>query len=68
MGYARDGYMFQARVLVGEPAQGSANMKLPPKKSNSDRLYDSLADTPANPNVYVIFHDTQAYPEYLLTF
>ncbi|KAJ8316973.1 hypothetical protein KUTeg_004877 [Tegillarca granosa] len=30
--------------------------------------YDSVVDDILNPGIYVIFNDTQAYPEYLITF
>ncbi|PVD29523.1 hypothetical protein C0Q70_08774 [Pomacea canaliculata] len=30
--------------------------------------YDSATDNELNPSMYVIFHDSQAYPEYLITF
>lgn len=64
MGYARGRQMFQARVLVGESTPGRSGMRTPPQKPGSDRLYDSLS----GPGMFIIFHDSQAYPEYLLTF
>ena len=42
---------------------------LPPKNpQNPTVLYDCAVDDPAKPMEFVIFHDAQAYPEYLITF
>ena len=62
--------MFVARVLTGVYTLGSSDMKVPPPRSNSqphDR-YDSVVDRIDNPRMYVVFHDNQAYPDYLITF
>ncbi|XP_078671108.1 protein mono-ADP-ribosyltransferase PARP14-like isoform X1 [Branchiostoma floridae x Branchiostoma belcheri] len=63
-------YMYMARVLSGEMCQGQRNIIVPPAKDPSKPhiTYDSVCDNPANPQVIVIFYDTQAYPEYLITF
>ncbi|KAM3917234.1 protein mono-ADP-ribosyltransferase PARP14 isoform 2-T2 [Leptodactylus fuscus] len=63
-------YMYLARVLTGEFCAGRQGMVAPPTKnaSNITDLYDSVTDNPANPTMFVIFHDIQAYPEYLITF
>lgn len=55
--------MFQARVLVGQSSPGQAGLKMPPLKPSTNRPYDSLS----GPGMFVLFHDSQAYPEYLLT-
>ncbi|KAK1889991.1 Protein mono-ADP-ribosyltransferase PARP14 [Dissostichus eleginoides] len=62
--------MFVARVLTGIYTQGQQNMRVPPPVSNlegHDR-YDSVVDRVDNPQMYVVFHDNQAYPDYLITF
>ncbi|XP_051800185.1 uncharacterized protein LOC110967555 [Acanthochromis polyacanthus] len=63
--------MFVARVLTGLYTQGNSNMKVPPQVEGSledhDR-YDSVVDSIDSPSMYVVFHDNQAYPEYLITF
>ncbi|XP_025761287.1 poly [ADP-ribose] polymerase 14 isoform X2 [Oreochromis niloticus] len=62
--------MFVARVLTGVYTQGQATMKVPPPRNPQqphDR-YDSVVDTINNPSMYVVFHDNQAYPDYLITF
>ncbi|KAF7661629.1 hypothetical protein LDENG_00257320 [Lucifuga dentata] len=62
--------MYLARVLVGDFTQGKAGLITPPSKSsrNAVDLYDSVTDNTANPSMFVIFSDIQAYPEYLITF
>lgn len=59
--------MYQARVLVGDHTQGRSGMIAPPSKGGPI-LYDSVVDNPSNPSMYIIFHDAQAYPDYLVTF
>ncbi|XP_019208958.1 poly [ADP-ribose] polymerase 14 isoform X6 [Oreochromis niloticus] len=62
--------MFVARVLTGVYTQGRHDMKVPPPRSPQqphDR-YDSVVDRIDNPSMYVVFHDNQAYPDYLITF
>nr|XP_023650002.1 poly [ADP-ribose] polymerase 14 isoform X5 [Paramormyrops kingsleyae] len=62
--------MYWARVLVGDFTQGSAGLVVPPVKrsGNGSDLYDSVVDNVGSPQMFVIFHDVQAYPEYLITF
>ncbi|KAG7241535.1 hypothetical protein INR49_025440 [Caranx melampygus] len=62
--------MFVARVLTGLYTQGQSGMKVPPPLNDQqphDR-YDSVVDRIDNPSMYVVFHDSQAYPDYLITF
>ncbi|KAK7910394.1 hypothetical protein WMY93_015078 [Mugilogobius chulae] len=61
--------MYVARVLTGRHTLGNSSMVAPPQRGSdpSDR-YDSLVDNLQNPSMFVIFHDDQAYPEYLITF
>ncbi|XP_072314828.1 protein mono-ADP-ribosyltransferase PARP14-like [Eucyclogobius newberryi] len=61
--------MYVARVLTGRHTLGNSSMVVLPKRSAdpSDR-YDSLVDNLQSPRMFVIFHDDQAYPEYLITF
>ena len=61
--------MYYASVLTGEFTQGQSGMRVPPAKvSDRSRLYDSVVDNPNAPGIFVIFNDTQAYPDYLITF
>ncbi|XP_025094926.1 poly [ADP-ribose] polymerase 15-like isoform X1 [Pomacea canaliculata] len=60
-------HMYQCKVLVGCPTVGNSDMKfLPTRRGNI--IYDSATDSTSQPSQYVIFNDTQAYPEYLITF
>ncbi|KAM7380823.1 hypothetical protein PAMP_004095 [Pampus punctatissimus] len=61
--------MYLCRVLTGDYTAGKPNIIVPPAKENdSSQQYDSVVDKMANPSMFVIFHDIQAYPEYLIYF
>lgn len=61
--------MYLCRVLTGDFTAGQQNMIMPPAKGTvSVQKYDSVVDNVAKPAMFVIFHDSQAYPEYLITF
>ncbi|XP_067657091.1 protein mono-ADP-ribosyltransferase PARP14-like [Haliotis asinina] len=62
-------HMFQARVLTGMYCQGIRGMRVPPPRDASRYIhYDSVVDNVNQPGMYIIFNDTQAYPEYLITY
>ncbi|XP_005751189.1 poly [ADP-ribose] polymerase 14-like [Pundamilia nyererei] len=62
-------FMYVCRVLTGDFTLGQQGMIVPPAKGTvSTDLYDSVVDKNPNPTMFVVFHDTQAYPEYLITF
>uniref|UniRef100_A0A3Q1EM86 Poly [ADP-ribose] polymerase n=1 Tax=Acanthochromis polyacanthus TaxID=80966 RepID=A0A3Q1EM86_9TELE len=62
-------FMYLCRVLTGDFTVGQQNMIVPPSKGAvSVQKYDSVVDKMVNPSMFVIFHDSQAYPEYLITF
>ncbi|XP_024118277.2 lysine-rich arabinogalactan protein 19-like [Oryzias melastigma] len=62
--------MFMVRVLTGVYAQGQKGMKVPPPRNaqQPNERCDSVVDDINNPSMYVVFHDDQAYPDYLITF
>ncbi|XP_042566379.1 protein mono-ADP-ribosyltransferase PARP15 [Clupea harengus] len=62
--------MFVARVLTGSYTLGQRDMKVPPPFSpqQPNIRFDSLVDDQQNPSMFVVFHDSQAYPDYLITF
>ena len=68
MGYSSGRQMFQVRVLVGETVLGNSSLRTAPVKSGTNRPYDSVTNSTNSPSMYVIFHDAQAYPEYLISF
>ncbi|XP_030042241.1 protein mono-ADP-ribosyltransferase PARP14 [Microcaecilia unicolor] len=67
-----DGFytLIQARVLTGTYTLGRPNLRAVPSRSTSlnHDLFDSVVDKMESPSVFVIFHDSQAYPEYRITF
>ena len=60
--------VYLCRVLTGVFTQGSPNLVVPPEKSGGSRhsCYDSVVDDVSNPQTFVIFRDSQAYPEYMI--
>jgi hypothetical protein len=64
-------HVYQTRVLTGHYTVGNQSYIVPPLKTGSatsaDR-FDSVVDRQNNPQVFVTFNDTQAYPEYLIVF
>ena len=68
MTYGQNQQMFQVRVLVGETTRGHHGLKTTPLKPGTQRHYDSVTDSELSPKMFVIFHDAQAYPDYLITF
>ncbi|XP_077327224.1 protein mono-ADP-ribosyltransferase PARP14-like [Lithobates pipiens] len=63
-------HMYLARVLTGVFSIGASGMLAPPAKNpaNSTDLYDSVTNNVANPIMFIIFNDIQAYPEYHIIF
>jgi len=62
--------MYLAKVLVGKFTLGKRSLKTPPPidPDRTEHLYDSVVDSLDVPTVFVVFHDDQCYPEYLITF
>ncbi|CAI5669260.1 unnamed protein product [Oreochromis niloticus] len=62
--------MFVARVLTGIFTQGKGSMKVLPLRNGQQphSRFDSAVDKMDNPSMYIVFHDNQAYPDYLITF
>lgn len=63
-------YMYYVRVLTGTYTLGNKSLIVPPLKDpkNPTDLYDTVTDNIQCPNLFVVFYDYQAYPEYLITF
>ncbi|CAB1339029.1 unnamed protein product [Coregonus sp. 'balchen'] len=62
-------YMYLCRVLTGDFTTGKQGMNVPPSKDTTTiQLFDSVTDGVSPPSMFIIFHDSQAYPEYLITF
>ncbi|XP_074745857.1 protein mono-ADP-ribosyltransferase PARP10 [Strix uralensis] len=62
-------FVFVAKVLTGEYAVGGQGLRAPPLREGAGPplRYDSVVDNPRHPGIFVIFNDTQAYPQYLIT-
>lgn len=62
-------FIFVARVLTGDFTVGKYDYKTAPLKESSGIpvRYHSVTDQIGSPTLFVIFNDTQAYPEYLIT-
>ncbi|XP_048338592.1 protein mono-ADP-ribosyltransferase PARP10 [Sphaerodactylus townsendi] len=62
-------YIFVTRTLVGDYTTGSHELRAPPLREGDSALrrYDSVVDNLRAPSIFVIFNDTQAYPQYLIT-
>lgn len=60
--------MYRCRVLTGKTTNGRSDMRTPPPINTSQPhvLYDSVSD--GGRSMFVIFNDTQAYPEHLITY
>jgi hypothetical protein len=59
--------MFLCRVLAGAYTIGTGDMRVAPPNSQGT-FFDTTVDKLDNPSIFVIYHDAQAYPEYLITF
>ncbi|XP_053834856.1 LOW QUALITY PROTEIN: protein mono-ADP-ribosyltransferase PARP10 [Vidua macroura] len=62
-------FVFMAKVLTGEFAAGRPGLGAPPLREGCGvpQRYHSVVDDPRQPDIFVIFNDTQAYPQYLIT-
>lgn len=62
-------FIFMAKVLTGDFTEGKHEMKTAPLKENTSVpiRYHSVTDKVRSPTLFVIFNDTQAFPEYLIT-
>ncbi|XP_072458752.1 protein mono-ADP-ribosyltransferase PARP10 isoform X2 [Notamacropus eugenii] len=61
--------VFVARVLTGEYGPGHPELRVPPQRDTEQGIqrYDSAVDSTRKPSIFVIFHDTQALPIFLIT-
>ena len=61
--------MFMCRVAVGDWCRGTNGQITPGHKpKNPLELFDSTVDNVDKPSIFVVYHDSQAYPEYLVSF
>lgn len=62
-------YVFVSKVLTGDYTKGCHSMITAPLKETDGipLRYDSVTNDITRPAMFVIFNDTQAFPEYLIT-
>ncbi|KAI0221549.1 Protein mono-ADP-ribosyltransferase PARP14 [Lamellibrachia satsuma] len=61
--------MYRSLVLTGDYTTGDSYMRVLPNNPNNRGFpFDSAVDDPGSPNMFVVFLDNMAYPEYLVTF
>ena len=61
--------VYQAMVLAGDYTKGQSGLRvLPDNPAKPGRKFDSIVDDVNRPTMFIIFHDDQAYPNYLITF
>ncbi|XP_001633051.3 protein mono-ADP-ribosyltransferase PARP12 isoform X2 [Nematostella vectensis] len=63
--------MFVAKVLVGSYTVGSSSYTRPPAKDPAKphgELYDSCVNDEQNPGIFVVFDNSQVYPEFLISY
>ncbi|KAI2504935.1 platelet-activating factor acetyltransferase [Fragilaria crotonensis] len=61
--------MFLCRAIVGDWCQGVEGQLTPDAKPhNALELFDSTVDDVSNPSIFVIYHDAQSFPAYLISF
>ena len=64
-------FMFVAKVLVGRYTGGRKQYRKPPplyEDSPYGKCYDSCVDNITKPTIFVIFDNSQCYPEYVIEY
>ena len=62
-------FMFLVRVITGESCKGKEGLKTAPYKPGCyDDRYNSVVDDETNPQMYAVFHDVVAYPDYIIKY
>jgi poly [ADP-ribose] polymerase 10/14/15 len=59
--------MFVCHVLVGETCYGNSSHVVPDARTGK-LLYDSTTDNVQHPQMFITYHDAQAYPAYIVKF
>ncbi|KAI0212217.1 Protein mono-ADP-ribosyltransferase PARP14, partial [Lamellibrachia satsuma] len=62
-------FVYKSLVLTGDYTIGNSSYNVPPSNPLTPGFqYDTVVDSLDVPNIFVVFLDNQAYPEYLITF
>ena len=60
---------FLVRAVVGEFCKANEDDRTPGVRDAAKNiLYDSTVDNLQNPSIFVLYHDAQTYPEYIVRF
>ena len=59
--------MLLCRVLIAAYCKGETDAAVPSERDGGI-LYDTTVDDLAKPQIFVTYHDAQAYPEYMVSF
>ena len=60
---------FLVRAVVGEFCKANEDDRTPGvRDADKNILYDSTVDNLQNPSIFVLYHDAQTYPEYIVRF
>jgi len=59
-------YILLCRVVIGDYTTGHENMRTPPTKPGSSLQFDSTVDDIDSPQVFAVFNNFAAYPEYII--
>ncbi|XP_052801168.1 uncharacterized protein LOC128231942 isoform X2 [Mya arenaria] len=62
-----DYFMFVARVLIGRTSKGKQGLRRPEKNGQGELTHTAVNDI-KQPNIFVVFDNTQCYPEYLIQY
>lgn len=62
--------MFEATVIIGETIELNTNklLTIPPPIQGKNHLYDSVKGHIGGSDVYMIYANKKAYPQYLITY
>ena len=63
-------HMYLSKVLTGVFTRGNPAMLVPPPRDPNNKAvkFDSVVNNENSPKIFVIFTDSQAYPEYLIQY
>ena len=64
---SREQRMFACSVIIGEYCKGVKDAAAPAARVGT-QLFDTTVDDVFDPSIFVTYHDSQAYPDYLITF
>jgi len=68
-GYVRNGNrMLLCRLAIGQTTPGHVQLRRPPPLDNNGNLYDSVCGQLSGDEIYCVFDNRQAYPEWVIEY